>query len=377
VNRRGKYIGVAVAAISMCVALVLAELLLRFALPQTLGVWNQTRDGLILLRPSFNGYLHQFRTHVRTNALGFRDVERAPDKPAGTYRILLFGDSFMEALQVEFEESFPYLLQEGLNNLLPCRVEVINAGVSGWGTDDQVTYLARRGKNLHPDLVLIAFTLHNDVSDNFEQRYHVLEGKTLRSRPITEASLPQHASLQVRSYMVSHSHLYQLAYRAWKSRGVAQAGSQLTDYLLELMKSESGVIAENGWWITKQLLAEAHRLSKRAGAQIAVLPIPLTYQVDGRAYETLLATRKFSAQQIDPNKPQMVLFGILEEHDIPRVDLLPEFLRYANTTQGQSLYIAGDGHWNGNGHRVAASAASRQVADIIRYSGALERSCSK
>ena len=361
----------------MCVGLVLAELLLRYALPQSLGVWSQTRDGLILLRPSFNGYSHQFRTHVRTNALGFRDIEHDLEKAAGTYRILLFGDSFMEALQVEFEESFPHLLQEGLNKLLPCRVEVINAGVSGWGTDDQVTYLSRRGRHLHPNLVLIAFTLHNDVSDNLQQRYHVLEGKTLRSKPITEASWHQHVSLQIRSYMVSHSHLYTLAYRAWKSRGVAQAGSQLTDHLLELMKSESGALAENGWWITKQLLAEADRLSKRGGAQVAVFPIPLIYQVDGRAYAELLATRQLSAKQIDPGKPQTMLFGILEEHDIPRVDLLPEFLRHANTTQGQSLYIPGDGHWNRNGHRVAAAAASRQVADIIRYSGALQRSCSK
>jgi hypothetical protein len=328
------------------------------------------------LRPSFNGYLHQFRTHVRTNALGFRDTERDLKKEAGTYRILLLGDSFMEALQVEFEESFPHLLEEGLNKLLPCRVEVINAGVSGWGTDDQVTYLSRRGRHLQPDLVLIAFTLHNDVSDNLEQRYHVLEGKTLRSKPITEASLPQHVSLQIRSYMVSHSHLYQLAYRTWKSRGVAQAGSGLTDHLLELMKSQSGALAENGWLITKQLLAEAGRLSKRGNAQVAVFPIPLIHQVDDRAYAQLLAARQLSAKQIDPNKPQTMLFGILEEQDIPRVDLVPEFLRYANTTQGQSLYIPGDGHWNRNGHRVAAAAASSQLADIIRSSGALQRSCS-
>ena len=46
---------------------------------------------------------------------------------------LVLGDSFMEALQVPFEESFPYLLGTGLRQATGKQVEVINAAVGGWG----------------------------------------------------------------------------------------------------------------------------------------------------------------------------------------------------------------------------------------------------
>ena len=110
---------------------------------------------------------------------------------------------------------------------------------------------------------------------------------------------------------------------------------------------------------------------------MAAFPIPLIYQVDGRAYAELLATYQLSEGQLDPNNPRAMLLHILEEENIPRIDILPEFLRYISTSGGQPLYIRGDGHWNRIGHQVAASAVSRQVADIIRHSDSPEIHCSK
>ena len=374
-NLQKKWAGLVAVAVSLCVGLILCEVLLRYVLPQTLGVWRQTRDGLILLVPSFDGYLQKFNTHVHTNALGFRDVEHDLENSNGNYRILLMGDSFMEALQVEFEESFPHLLEAELNKLLPCRVEVINAAVSGWGTDDAVTYLSRKGMGFHPNLVLFATTLHNDISDNLEGRYHVREGEALRPKPVTEASLLRHLTLEARSYLVSHSHLYQLLYQSWKSLGVAKAGTRLTEHVVELMRVEPGARVKDGLWITKQLFEEANRLSLQGGARMAVFPIPLVYQVDDRAYAELLATYHLSAAQFDPNRPRTMLFQILEEEHIPGVDILPEFLRHIRESGGEPLYIRGDGHWNRSGHLAAASAVSRQVADIIRQADVSENRC--
>lgn len=374
-NLQKKWAGLVAVAVSLCVGLILCEVLLRYALPQTLGVWRQTRDGLILLLPSFDGYLQKFNTHVHTNVLGFRDVEHDLENSKGNYRILLMGDSFMEALQVEFEESFPHLLEAELNKLLPCRVEVINAAVSGWGTDDAVTYLSRKGMALRPNLVLFATTLHNDISDNLEGRYHVREEGGLRPKPVTEASLLRHLNLEARSYLVSHSHLYQLVYQSWKSLGAANAGTRLSEHVVELMRIEPGATVKDGWWITKQLFEEANRLSLRGGTRMAVFPIPLVYQVDDRAYAELLAAYHLSAAQFDPNRPRTMLFQILENEHIPGVDILPDFIRYMHESGEQPLYIRGDGHWNRAGHWAAASAVSRQVADIIRHSDVAENRC--
>src|SRR5438093_10927420 len=110
-NLQKKWTSLVAVVISVCVGLVLGEVLLRYALPQPLGVWSQTRDGLNLLRPSFNGYMHKFHTHVHTNALGFRDVEHDLESSKGvTYLILFLRESFLEALHVDLQETCPYLL---------------------------------------------------------------------------------------------------------------------------------------------------------------------------------------------------------------------------------------------------------------------------
>ena len=71
------------------------------------------------------------------NAHGFRDYERSYTKPKGTFRILVLGDSYVEALQVALENSFPALLEKKLNeNSTSTKFEVLNLGQSGFGTAD-------------------------------------------------------------------------------------------------------------------------------------------------------------------------------------------------------------------------------------------------
>ena len=374
-NRKTICLNLALVMVSLCIALILGEVILRFTFPQSLGVWRQTRDGLILLRPSFDGYSHAFQTRVKTNSLGFRDVEHELVADTKTYRILLLGDSFMEALQVEFEESFPHLLEQELNKLLRCHVEVINASVSGWGTDDEVTYFSRRGRELRPDLVLYAFTLHNDVSDNLEERYHRRQRNKLHPKPVTNSSFPRHLSLEIRSYLISHSHLYQLAYKSYKSLGAVKAGKRVTSHVVELMRVDPGSMAENGWSVTKQLLAEAKRISQIDGAKLVVFAIPLIYQVDSEAYENLLVKYGLRKGELDPNKPGSMLRRILHEEDITRIDLLSEFLKYSNVPGSDVLYLPSDGHWSRAGHRVAALALSRQLSEIIRNSKSTKLKC--
>ena len=48
----------------------------------------------------------------RFNSHGFRDYERTYEKPSGVFRILVLGDSYIEALQVQLEDSFTALLEK-------------------------------------------------------------------------------------------------------------------------------------------------------------------------------------------------------------------------------------------------------------------------
>ena len=118
--------------------------------------------------PGFDGWVktREFASRVTINALGLRGPERPYAKPDGVRRILVLGDSFTEAAQVAERESTVSRLEAALNARGTDRYEVLNAGVGGWGTGQQLVYLREEGYRYQPDLVLVLLYLGNDVFDN-------------------------------------------------------------------------------------------------------------------------------------------------------------------------------------------------------------------
>src|SRR3954462_14479000 len=98
--------------VSFAVSLIVSEVTVAPFFPQNLGMWSMTRDGITSHVPNSSVYMNQFRQQITINSHGMRDREHIIEKPQGEYRILVLGDSFMEALQIRFEESFPSLLEQ-------------------------------------------------------------------------------------------------------------------------------------------------------------------------------------------------------------------------------------------------------------------------
>src|SRR5438874_12549255 len=72
----------------------------------------------------------EYTTYFRTNQQGLRGPEISPRKPADVLRVLVVGDSFVEAAQVAEEQTFTQRLERSLNSASGAkRVEVLNAGI--------------------------------------------------------------------------------------------------------------------------------------------------------------------------------------------------------------------------------------------------------
>ena len=108
---------------------------------------------------------------VRVNADGFRDDAWSADKPAGAYRIAVLGDSIVAALQVDHAQVFTSLLQRRLNaeSVRGRSVEVLDAGVDGYGTAQELLILRHHVALFAPDLVLLSMYLGNDITDNYTE----------------------------------------------------------------------------------------------------------------------------------------------------------------------------------------------------------------
>src|SRR5215468_10778640 len=110
---------------ALALALATAELGLRLFAPQPVGLSHQDRYGLPLHYPGITHFLPQYGHEVSFNSVGMRDREHTFEKKAGTFRILLLGDSFMEALQVPGDSMLATLMERDLTRATGRPVEVI------------------------------------------------------------------------------------------------------------------------------------------------------------------------------------------------------------------------------------------------------------
>ncbi len=95
-----------------------------------------------------------------SNSLGFRDYEHAAKKP-DVFRILVLGDSVTSGHHIgHYTDAFPSVL-EGVLREKGLQVEVLNFGVNGYNTQQEVEILKDRGLALSPDLVVVAYCLND------------------------------------------------------------------------------------------------------------------------------------------------------------------------------------------------------------------------
>jgi hypothetical protein len=106
----------------------------------------------------------EFKTPIHINSLGLRGPELEDPGPDG-YRILVLGDSVVAAFEVAYEATFTRLVEKNLNREFDFPVQVINAGVRGYGTDQSYLYYRERGRALEPDLVVFKPSLNDHLNN--------------------------------------------------------------------------------------------------------------------------------------------------------------------------------------------------------------------
>jgi lysophospholipase L1-like esterase len=167
---------VALSLVSAALPLLAAEVVLRLMPEPNSYVSRDGRE-----KPRFNTYVSsgllayelrsnwtsvhdsaEFEVTVRTNALGLRGRASSP-KDEGTYRMLMLGDSFIFGFGVEDDETLPAQLEATLGTRHE-GIEVLNAGVPGWSTDQYYLFLRTRLDEITPDLVMLGL-LVNDPDD--------------------------------------------------------------------------------------------------------------------------------------------------------------------------------------------------------------------
>jgi lysophospholipase L1-like esterase len=171
----------------LCVGLVASGLILEAGVVLLLGEQPKfprhvvgSTFGLRINEPGANYRQKSADVNVRfrINQQGMRaDHDFAYEKPPGTKRIVSLGDSFTAGYEVEGNQTFSSILERDLADH-GYRVEVLNTGVSGYGTAEEDLYLERELFRYSPDLVLVSFC-GNDLVDNVRTGLFHLDGNQL------------------------------------------------------------------------------------------------------------------------------------------------------------------------------------------------------
>src|SRR5687768_7735837 len=107
----------------------------------------------------------EFTTHLRFNRFGLRGPEIAAEPTPAARRILLLGDSFLEAKQVSERDALPSRLGIELGERQVPPTDLLNAGTFDWSQVHEYLYLQHAGPTLRPSLVLQFLYVGNDVGD--------------------------------------------------------------------------------------------------------------------------------------------------------------------------------------------------------------------
>jgi hypothetical protein len=107
------------------------------------------------------------RYFVHQNQFGLRTSDEIQlKKTSGRKRTLVLGDSYVWGVGASQEELFTDPRVYGTND------EIINGGVSGYGTDQEYLFYLRTGQKFDVDQVVLAFTLYNDVENNLNSKQY-------------------------------------------------------------------------------------------------------------------------------------------------------------------------------------------------------------
>lgn len=329
----------------------------------------------------------EFQVDVAYNSWGFRDQARTEEKSRSIYRIAMLGDSYVEGAQVPFEATFASKLEQLLEKSAPCTAsdktfEILNFGVSGYSTTQELLLLKTVALRFQPDLVIVGFLSGNDIKNNSILLDQGTQDWTLAIRPYYDIEtdtptlrLPDsgmgpivnRSSLKYR--LLDSSRLLSLLYSNFArsrhlnlllrhlgllSPGNLAALSEIpTDYLVYNANMTS--VWRDAWRATTTALSEMRALLIENKVGLLVVQIPNREQVFRDVWERILdehpamRSNEYSWNLTFPNS---VLEQELVALRIPFYDPLPEFRRITHNQPSSLFYFPVDGHFTPRGHAL-------------------------
>lgn len=348
------------------------------------------------LRPDTGGeYKQEGGLRVDINSHGFRDKQRLIEKPKEVFRVAVLGDSFVEAMQIGLEETFPALIEKSLwrcpaiAGLIP---EVLNFGVKGYGTAQELLLYRHQARLYSPHVVLLVVFPGNDIYNNhpllnptnpeLAPYFEINPSKGLVLRPAFSEPEMLYEPLRywlrkIPSELSRHSEIFRLLEGAFRPLLPCDAvcterlqiakryGSAYHDSLIwSAPKDET--LAE-AWIVTESLIVEFHKQVKRDSSQFLLVLASNSIQAHPSKALQQEFLRRFSLSSLNYASDRLYNFAV--SRGIPVVSLISPLAKEAKQ-KGKPLYgfsdlTPGFGDLNQEGHAAIGALLAEEICRVL------------
>ncbi|MGA1622534.1 MAG: SGNH/GDSL hydrolase family protein [Synechocystis sp.] len=334
---------------------------------------------------------HEGNGLVKINAEGLRDRHYEVEKPPQTYRIVVLGDSFSEAIQLDADKTFWSEMERRLPDcaaLAGKTVEVINFGVGDYGTTQAYMTLKHQALSYQPDLVLLALFTGNDLVNNSQALspgdrlspfWQPVDGQWQMNMDFKDTDTYRRRDSFARRFvfgLINHSRLLQVLNEAKRVLVTRQTlttqSSEQTDIIpaldfdVNLYQDPTSPPWQLAWSATESLIAKINQESQAHQADFVTVTLSNPPQVypDRQVRQRLSA---LGAKNLFYPDQRIANFG--QRQGIEVITLAPLFQQQADQTgtywHGFDNTLMGVGHWNENGHQLAGEVISDRLCQRL------------
>lgn len=358
------------AVFTVAVSLCLSEALVRIFKPQQ----------RILLRPDIwcpreiLGWTHcpnvsttvnsgEGEVGFHTDGSGFR-VDPAALIPQADKKILVLGDSFMEALQVEDRNTTAEQLARKLNAAGPFSVKVVNAGVADWDPNQYLLQARLELGRTRYDLGMVSVYLGNDIVPQVVERFPPRHPSLRREVSVKTFAfwgwVRDRVLYPANDFLRTRSHLFILI------------KNNLSNILMRMRLSGNAippVFFKNqadlpDWDVTALLCERIAAEFKKRGIPVVFVLVPTSYQVDAASFKRYLDSYGVAPSAVDLGQPNRILGEKLRARRLAVLDPLEKFRIL--TSQGHELYGHVDNHLNARGCEELAGEVALWAARFLK-----------
>ena len=371
----------------LLVAVVAAELFLRIWQPAAIHTSDKPlvshqeeqaaqatlhKPGVEFTWVGHAGLVKEFTIPSRWNSYGFNDDEHSFEKPEGRYRIVILGDSYVEALEVPQERSFHRLLEKKLNDAVGFRkYEVIALGTAGNGSRRNYLMLETLGMKFRPDLVIMEFFPTNDIVDDSNDLRELRDAQIakfrelspLMDRPAIYRPQSDSSIAKSRLHLAVAQGMVNMRFRAFR-RSLSLEQQIPVHYFV--YAAQYPAVWKRAWKLTLNHIKKAQELASSGNSDFMLVYFNERFKLSTKQKELLFESYPaMNHFQWDFDQPIKVLEHFSKANSVRFLNLEPKFgEKYL--ADRIPLHYEFDGHWNAEGHKLAAEILFQSLQKITK-----------